>query len=150
MCPADGYAPCLVAHPDLLSEDPEICRAFLQASAQGWALAAEDPDSAAEDLVRLAEADSGISLDLNMVRKSAAFVAPRALDKSGKWGGMDPAVWTNYLAWLDKVGLLTTGLPSRNPDGDITMSLDQLRSGGGGQPIPLDSVEPVFTNDFLP
>jgi len=142
-----GYAPCLLAHPDI---DPAMCKDFLNATHQGWTLACLDPDKAAQDLIKLAEEDSGITLDPDMTCKSAHYIAEHALDELGNWGPMDPRVWEKYMEWLDYVGLLTTGLPSRNPDGDITMSLDQLRNQGGGKRIKLDEIDPVFSNEHLP
>jgi len=50
-----SYAPCLLTHPALLTENPAAVRAFLAASAEGWALACKDPAAAAADLVQLAK-----------------------------------------------------------------------------------------------
>jgi len=58
-CPSffipSSYAPCLLTHPALLTENPAAVRAFLAASAEGWALACKDPAAAAADLVQLAK-----------------------------------------------------------------------------------------------
>lgn len=53
------YAPCLLAHPEMLAEDPAVVKAFLAASAEGWRLACADPDAAAADLVALAKVNYG-------------------------------------------------------------------------------------------
>lgn len=151
-----AYAPLVLAHPDTLQQEPAMVRAFLAASAQGWHMACADPASAAHDLVALASQDSGVALELGMVQESAAFIAKHALrDGDGAWGVMDPQVWADYMAWLDEMGLLTPQLQSRHPDGDRTLSLDALRNlqkkkQQQAETIPLGSIPPVFTNDFLP
>jgi len=150
-----AYAPLVLAHPDTLQQEPAMVRAFLAASAQGWQMACADPARAAQDLVFLASRDSGVALELAMVQESAAFIAKHALrDGDDAWGVMDPQVWTDYMAWLDKTGLLTPQLQSRHPDGDRTLSLDALRSlqktPQQAGTIPLGSIPPVFTNEFLP
>jgi len=150
-----AYSPLVMAHPDTLQQEPEVVRAFLEASALGWQHACADPSGAASALVELALRDSGVALDLGMVQESAEFIAGYALrEADGAWGVMDPAVWAKYLAWLDQTGLLTPQLQSRHPDGGKTLSLDALRAqqskAARSTTIPLDSIPPVFTNDFLP
>eukprot|EP00613_Pedinella_sp_CCMP2098_P046065 CAMPEP_0171843594 /NCGR_PEP_ID=MMETSP0992-20121227/15962_1 /TAXON_ID=483369 /ORGANISM="non described non described, Strain CCMP2098" /LENGTH=363 /DNA_ID=CAMNT_0012461219 /DNA_START=67 /DNA_END=1160 /DNA_ORIENTATION=- len=150
-----AYSPLVMAHPDTLQQEPEVVRTFLEASALGWQHACADPSGAASALVELALRDSGVALDLGMVQESAEFIAGYALrEADGAWGVMDPAVWAKYLAWLDQTGLLTPQLQSRHPDGGKTLSLDALRAqqskAARSTTIPLDSIPPVFTNDFLP
>ena len=77
-------------------------------------MACLDPHKASQDLIKLAEEESEILLDPTMTCKSAHYIVEHALDELGNWGTMDPRVWEKYLEWLDYVGLLTTGLPSRN------------------------------------
>ena len=76
-----GYAPCLVAHPGLLDREPQTVKLFLAASGEGWRLAAQDSDAAAEELVRLAREDSGIELDHELCRRSAAYIGSKCLTR---------------------------------------------------------------------
>ena len=76
-----GYAPCLVAHPGLLEREPQTVKHFLAASGEGWRLATEDPAAAAEELVRLAREDSGIELDPELCRRSAAYISSKCLTR---------------------------------------------------------------------
>ena len=71
----------MVAHPGLLEREPETVKRFLAASGEGWRLASEDPDAAAEELVKLALKDSGVELDPELCRRSAAFVASKCLTR---------------------------------------------------------------------
>jgi len=145
------YAPCLVAHPDVLAAQPDVVSAFLRASAEGWRAAAASPADAARALIKLAAEDSSAQLDAAVVEDSAAFVAGRCLDPAGRWGVMEAAKWDEYIDWLVDSGLLTTALQSRHPDAAADrVSLDDLREGWAGDPIARDAVPTVFTNDFLP
>lgn len=146
-----AYAPCLCAHPEWLEANPEVAKAFLAATAQGYQAAAKDPVAAADTLVRLALTENnGCVVDPALAKGSAEYLADKFCDKdSGRWGLMQQEDWDNYLKWLWDAGLLTTGMQSRHPDGGKTFSLDDLRSGKAGERIKLEEVPAVFTNEYL-
>mmetsp|Transcript_5522 Transcript_5522/g.18649 ORF Transcript_5522/g.18649 Transcript_5522/m.18649 type:complete len:193 (+) Transcript_5522:817-1395(+) len=146
-----AYAPCLCAHPKWLASNPDVTKAFLKATAEGYRIAAQDPAYAAGALVRLAASAHGLAIDPALAKGSAEFLSGKFLDPDTKeWGKMDAAVWDEYIDWLWESGLLTTGTQSRHPDGGKTFSLDDLRAGSAGERIPRDSVPVVFTNGYLP
>jgi len=152
-----AYAPCLCAHPDWLKANPTVAKAFLKATAEGYAIAAQDPAYAADALVRLT-ALTGHTIDPALALGSAEFLADKFLttgtDGEGgskpSWGKMDSAVWEGYVKWLWESDLLTTGMQSRHPDGTTTFSLDDLRAGKAGERLSLEAVPTVFTNAYLP
>ena len=49
---------------------------------------------------------------------------------------MSEARWSDYLDWLSRAGLLTTFVQSRAPKAGVSASLDELRQGNAGEPIP--------------
>jgi hypothetical protein len=53
--------------------------------------------------------------------------------------------------WLSESGLLTTKVPSREGQ-EGTATLDGLRAGDAGEPIPLENVkvDDMYTNVALP
>jgi hypothetical protein len=71
---------------------------------------------------------------------------------------MDAGVWSAFLDWLSASGLLTAKAQSRDAgaaaaaSGGNFASLEGMRSGGAGDPIPRGSVRAadLATNDFLP
>jgi hypothetical protein len=65
---------------------------------------------------------------------------------------MEERRWDAFLDWLSKNGLLTSLMPSRSPMEGVSASLDDLRAGRAGQPVPRSSISSskLFTNDFLP
>lgn len=73
------------------------------------------------------------------------------LDGQGRWGHMEASTWSAFLDWLSEKGLLTTLEVSRSPVEGVSASLDALRGGRAGDPIPRDSISAtdLFTNDFL-
>lgn len=145
-----AYAPVLMAHPQLLVSEPKIVTAFLQAVARGFEFAAVNPEQAAELLLVTAKADNGIDLDSVLVHASQKELATAYLDAEGKWGRMTSEVWGEYLNWLSDVGLLTTFIQSRAPQPGMSASLDELRKGNAGDPIPRADIDAssLFVNMF--
>mmetsp|Transcript_12288 Transcript_12288/g.26508 ORF Transcript_12288/g.26508 Transcript_12288/m.26508 type:complete len:344 (-) Transcript_12288:392-1423(-) len=152
-----GYSPVLVAHPSTLSEQADRVSKFLQATARGYQHAAQHPEEAAEELIKAVKAEHAAhplpeELDAAFVKASQAYTSQHYLDAAGKWGHMDEAVWSRFLDWLSASGLLTSKVQSRTLSGENYASLDGLRQGDVGQPIPRESLpaESLFTNAFLP
>eukprot|EP00842_Homolaphlyctis_polyrhiza_P005700 jgi/Hompol1/6130/HPOL_001613-RA len=152
-----GYSPIVVAHPDLLMEQPDLVSRFLAASAKGFEYAAANPIESAEILVDLVAADTAshplpAPLDLEMVKESAEFIAPLLLDGTGAWGRMSNTVWSDFLDFISDAGLLTTKVQSRKGITATTTSLDGLRQGDVGDRIPRNQInsQSLFTNEFLP
>ena len=134
-CPSDfavpyGYSPVLLAAPALLAAQPAEVRAFLAATAEGFAAAAADPDTAADAL--RAEAHHACLSDAAFVRASVRAAAPAFLDASGRWGCMEPARWEAFIDFLAKEGLLIH------------------RDGAALEPAHVPTAARVATNDFLP
>jgi ABC-type nitrate/sulfonate/bicarbonate transport system substrate-binding protein len=74
-------------------------QAFLAATAQGYKLAAQNPEESAKIVCEVAK-HKGIDLNHDIVRESAQQLAPAFLTAEGNWGCMDPARWTAFTAWL--------------------------------------------------
>jgi len=124
-----GYSPVLLAHPDLLGSEAEAVKAFLAASAKGFAYAAAEPQAAAEILCK--EAAHPSLADAEFVAASQKMIAPKYLTEEGKWGVMAPGRWTKFVDFLG--------------DSHILVSR-------GGKPIDRSAVDDagLFTNEFLP
>jgi len=147
-----AYAPCMVAHPDTLANDSDTVRRFLAASAEGWRMAAGQPEEAAGLLVSEAKSENNFDIDPEKARRSAVFLADKCCEpETGAWGTMSPARWESYISWMVSSGLMTTATQSRHPDAaGEKVSLDDLRAGKAGQPIAAADIPCVFTNKFLP
>lgn len=170
-----GYSPVLATHPKTLDKSPDLVKTFLAATAKGFEYAAQNPDEAAEILVRevLADTEQGAKpcplpdpLKPEMVRLSQQMISQHYLNpKTKTWGIMDMDKWDKFLDWLSKEGLLTTKVQSRlaaaataedvaaeTAAKDGTTSLDGLRSGDVGEIIPRSSIvaAALATNALLP
>lgn len=146
-----GYAPCLLAHPKVLGEEPELVRQFLAATARGFEFAAAHPGESAGILVRGAKEENSFEIDPELAQASQAVLSPQYLAAdSGKWGVMEPQRWSDYISWLAAEGLLTTYKQSRSPQPGVSVTLDELRAGNAGDPLDPKELPEVYTNVFLP
>lgn len=91
------------------------------------------------------------TLTQELVLKSVGYMKNSFLQEDGHWGRMDSAVWEAFLKWLQKEGLLTSYIQSRNPVPGTSVTLDELRQGNVGSPLPDGQIEldKLYTNRFL-
>ncbi len=117
-CIPDYYTPILLTSGEMLDQNPEVVRAFTHATARGFEFAIDNPDEAADILLSAVP-----ELDEDLVRESAAWLAPRYQADAPRWGQQEREVWQGFTDFM--------------VDNDI---------------IPAGSVDvdAVFTNDFLP
>jgi len=99
-CIPDWYTPVIVAGDELVAEQPELVRAFLEATARGYQVAQDDPDAAASALLERAP-----ELDEALVRESAEYLAGRFVDELA-WGEQRPEIWLEFGMFLQETGLL--------------------------------------------
>jgi len=100
-CVPDYYTPILIATEETVTERPELVRAFVGATARGYADAIADPDAAAEALLAAAP-----ELDPELVQASQAWISPRYQDDAPRWGEQSAAVWNAYSVWLAEQGVI--------------------------------------------
>ena len=146
-----GYSPLLVADPARLAADPETAKAFLSATARGFAFAAERPEEAGRMLYDLAVAenpDMPSPLELELCVAATTYLAKEGAWGS-PWGHMELSRWSSFVDWLHSSGLLTSAMQSRSPDGKATVSLDDLRGGKAGELLPPLDAAALFTNAYL-
>lgn len=149
-----GYSPVLVADPKrlALAANATTTRAFLAASARGFAFAAAHPEEAARlffDVATAENPDLPRPLNLDMCIESTRFLADCGTWK-GAWGRMEPARWLEFVGWLHSTGLLTSARQSRTPNVVAnTVSLDDLRQGNSGELLPLLDSTVLFSNAFF-
>jgi hypothetical protein len=86
-----------------------------------------------------------------LVHRSLEFLKDHFLDSKSAWGVMEDQKWEEYLTWLNKEQLLTSYIQSRNPVSGVSVTLDDLRSGNTGSPLPSDHItsHALYTNKFL-
>ncbi|ACQ78714.1 NMT1/THI5 like domain protein [Beutenbergia cavernae DSM 12333] len=107
-CIPNWYTPLVATSQELVDSDPELLRAFLEATARGYEAATADPEAAADALLAAAPA-----LDAELVRLSAAYLAPRYSSTPEQWGAQDSATWDAFVEFLVSEGLAA---PGTDPD----------------------------------
>ncbi len=90
----DYYTPVLVASPDGAETNAAALRAFLAATARGYAYAAENPAEAAELLLESAPAGSFPNPEL--VRRSQEIVSGFYIAEGQSWGEQRPEYWRGF------------------------------------------------------
>ena len=105
-CIPDWYTPVIVTDDDLIADDPELVRAFLEATARGYQFAIDEPDQAATALLEAAP-----ELDEQLVRDSAAYLAERFVDDLA-WGEQREAIWLEFEIFLREAALLESEVDS--------------------------------------
>lgn len=103
----DYYTPVIITSDAVIDSDPEMVKAFLRATAKGYADAIADPDTAAEVLY-----DHAPDYDLEMLKKSQEYLADKYMEDTDTWGMMKDEVWDNYTAFLQEYGVISEALPA--------------------------------------
>jgi len=110
----DFYAPILAANDAWLAEHPDLARAFLEATARGYAFAIENPLEAGEILLRHAP-----ELNEELVLASQIFLAGQFQAGEARWGEFDEARWSRFYDWMYERDLLAEPLGSRGFTNDF-------------------------------
>ncbi|WP_077211292.1 ABC transporter substrate-binding protein [Bacillus dakarensis] len=97
----DYYTPVLTTNENMIEENPETIKSFLKAVAKGYQFAIQQPNEAADILLKAAP-----DLDAELVKKSQEWLAPKYQDDADKWGLQKQEVWENYANWMFENGLL--------------------------------------------
>jgi ABC-type nitrate/sulfonate/bicarbonate transport system substrate-binding protein len=119
-CIPNWYTPIVIAGEQVLAEDPELVDGFLAATAEGYAMAEDDPAAAADALLAAAP-----ELDEQLVRASAEYHAPLFTEGGGAWGEQDEQVWTDFEVFLREAGLTTDEV-------DVTAAFTNVHLPDGG------------------
>lgn len=116
----DYYSPVLVANNDLIKNDPETVKAFLKATKMGYEYAIENPEEAADILIKGDDTGSLVGSE-DLVLESQKYMANEYKAEVEQWGYIDSARWNAFYQWLNDEKLVSS-------------------------PLELDS---YFTNDYL-
>ncbi len=103
----DYYTPVIITSDAVIEEDPEMIRAFLDATEKGYLDAIADPTAAAELLYTHVP-----EYDLEMLKQSQEYLAGKYMEDTENWGEMKDEVWDNYSAFLKEYGVIEEVLPA--------------------------------------
>ena len=109
----DYYTPVIVANNAFLEENPEVAKAFMQATKKGYEYAIENPDESAKILV---EGDTTGSLNdsLELVTASQRWISEKYTDDAAQWGVFDADRWNGFFNWVYDEGLISVKIPENH------------------------------------
>jgi ABC-type nitrate/sulfonate/bicarbonate transport system substrate-binding protein len=91
----------LVTNEQTIQNDPELVKAFLKATSEGYQYAIEHPEEAADILIKAVP-----DLDKDLVLASQKWLSPKYQDDAPRWGEQKQEVWQNYTDWMYSKKLL--------------------------------------------
>lgn len=97
----DFYTPVLIASESLLEAEPELAKAFLRATRKGYEFAMENPEEAADILLKYAE-----EIDPDLARASQIYLADQYQAEAKAWGVMETGTWERFGGWMYEKGLI--------------------------------------------
>lgn len=107
----DYYTPVLIANNDFLASNPDAAKAFLDATRKGYEYAIENPEDAANILIKSDETGSLVGSE-ELVVESQKWLADQYIADAAQWGYIDPQRWDGFYAWLWDNQLIEKELPA--------------------------------------
>lgn len=101
----DYYTPVIITNEDLIENNPELVKNFMEAVSKGYELAIDNPEDAGNILLKHAP-----ELDAELVLESQKFLAGKYQDDSSQWGLQKKSVWENYMNWLLERDLISNSI----------------------------------------
>ncbi len=97
----DYYTPVLISSENLIAEDPDLIERFMRATTNGYLLAIDRPETAAQHLLAHAP-----ELDEELVINSQEWLADKYQADADSWGLQDQETWEAYSRWLYEFDLI--------------------------------------------
>ncbi|KOO41143.1 ABC transporter substrate-binding protein [Priestia koreensis] len=97
----DYYTPVIATSDKLAKNNPALAKKFMAATAKGYEYAIENPDEAADSLLKGAP-----ELNKELVKKSQQWLSTQYQADAKQWGIQKKAVWNNYADWMYKRKLI--------------------------------------------
>lgn len=101
----DYYTPVLETSEKMISDKPDVVRAFVEGASEGYEYAIAHPEEAADILLKAVP-----DLNADLVKASQKWLADKYQDDAPRWGEQKEEVWSGYGEFLKEHGLLKTDL----------------------------------------
>lgn len=102
----DYYTPVIIGNSDWMKDNPDAAKAFLEALKKGYEFAIDNPEEAADILLKYAP-----ELDKDLVVASQKYLAKEYKSEVERWGYIDPARWNAFYNWINENKLADTEIP---------------------------------------
>lgn len=103
----DYYTPVLIGNNDYIKNNSETTKKLLDAIKQGYEFAIDNPDEAADILLK-----SAPELDEKLVKASQKWISTQYKADVEQWGYIDPVRWDGFYSWLYKNKLIEKEIPA--------------------------------------
>ena len=97
----DYYTPVIISSPDFVRDNPELSKRFLSAVKRGYEYCIQEPEAAAEILLRQVP-----ELNREQVLASMNYLKDEYRADADYWGYQDTAVWFSFANWMADEGLI--------------------------------------------
>lgn len=97
----DYYTPVLITNDDMIKNNSDTVKKFLEATKKGYEFAAGNPQDAAEILLKYAP-----EIDSKLANASQEYLSTCYIDKDILWGYIDSERWKNFYRWINENNLL--------------------------------------------
>jgi ABC-type nitrate/sulfonate/bicarbonate transport system substrate-binding protein len=128
-CIPDYYSPVIVTSGSFITQQPDVIRRFLKATAQGYTYAAQHPSEAA-DLLMAGAQPRDLLDDARFVHDSQNWQSPRYIADARCWGVQTLEKWTDYPRFM--------------------FDHRAIYDSAGNPITTAPTYAAAFTNDFLP
>lgn len=102
----DYYTPVIIGNSDWMKDNPDAAKAFLEALKKGYEFAIDNPEEAADILLKYAP-----ELDKDLVVASQKYLAKEYKSEVERWGYIDPVRWNAFYNWINENKLADTEIP---------------------------------------
>jgi len=121
-CVPDYYTPVIITGEKMVADQPDVVRAFVQATARGYEYAIANPEEAAQILLA-----ASLESDPELVTASQKWLADQYQADAPQWGLQEKSVWQAYADWLFEQDILEAPF-----DGEAAFSNRFLPGTEGG------------------
>ena len=102
----DYYTPVVIGNTDWMKENPDTAKAFLEALKKGYEYAIDNPEEAAEILLKYAPEN-----DKDLIVASQKYLSKEYKSDVARWGYIDPARWNAFYNWINENKLAEETVP---------------------------------------
>ena len=107
----DYYSPVIIANNDFLKNDAETAKAALRAIKKGYEFAIENPDEAADILIKSDETGALAGRE-EFIKKSQKWISEQYVGDGESWGYIDASRWDAFYKWCFENNAIDSEIPA--------------------------------------
>ena len=108
----DYYTPIIIGNNTFMQANPDVAKAFLEATKKGYEYAIEHPQEAADMLIA-GDNTGSLQGSEELVYASQKYLSTQYKADVDRWGYIDPARWNAFYKWLADNKLTNTDLTGK-------------------------------------